>query len=205
MPKQTCTLATAIGLAALGSVLPVPLAAQTPVAHTATPSSNMAAVPADYVIGPDDALSVVFWRDKDMSADVTVRPDGKISLPLLNEVQAAGFTPEQLRTKIVEAASKYIEEPNATVVVKEIRSRKVFITGNVAKPASYLIVGEMNVLQLVAQAGGLLEYADSKNIVVIRNEGGKQHYFKVNYNDVVKQKNVAQNIALKPGDTVVVP
>jgi polysaccharide export outer membrane protein len=140
-----------------------------------------------------------------MSADVTVRPDGKISLPLLNEMQAAGYTPEQLRSRLVEAASKYLEEPNATVVVKEVRSRKVFITGNVAKPASYSLIGEMNVLQLIAQAGGLLEYADSKNIVVMRNEGGKQQYFKMNYNDVVKRKNVAQNISLKTGDTVVVP
>jgi polysaccharide export outer membrane protein len=163
------------------------------------------AVPPDYVIGSDDALSVVFWRDKDMSADVTVRPDGKISLPLLNELQAAGYTPEQLRLKIVEAASKYVEDPNATVVVKEIRSRKVFITGNVAKPASYALAGDMNVLQLIALAGGLLEYADSKNIVVMRNEAGRQRYFKLNYNDVVRQKNVEQNIALKPGDTVVVP
>jgi polysaccharide export outer membrane protein len=175
-------------------------AAHPPVASAAAPS-----VPADYVIGADDALSIVFWRDKDMSADVTVRPDGKISLPLLNEVQASGYTPEQLRAKVVEAASKYVEEPNATVVVREIRSRKVFITGNVAKPAAYPLVGEMNILQLIAQAGGLQEYADSKNIVVIRNEDGEQHYFKVNYNDVVKGKNVAQNIVLKPGDTVVVP
>ncbi|HEY7292590.1 MAG TPA: polysaccharide biosynthesis/export family protein [Vicinamibacterales bacterium] len=205
MRKRTWTLASAIGLASVGLLLPAPLVAQAPAAHAPAASASTAAVPADYVIGPDDALSVVFWRDKDMSAEVTVRPDGKISLPLLNEVQAAGFTPEQLRTKIVEAASKYVEEPNATVVVKEIKSRKVFITGNVAKPASYPLVGEMNVLQLIAQSGGLLEYADSKNIVVMRTEGGKQQYFKVNYNDVIKQKNVAQNITLKPGDTVVVP
>jgi polysaccharide export outer membrane protein len=170
-----------------------------------TAAASGVVVPTDYVIGVDDALSVVFWRDKDMSADVTVRPDGKISLPLLNEVQAAGYTPEQLRAKIVEAASKYVEEPNATVVIKEIKSRKVFITGNVAKPSSYPLAAEMNVLQLIAQAGGLLEYADSKNIVVMRKDGSNQQYFKVNYNDVLKQKNVAQNITLKPGDTVVVP
>jgi polysaccharide export outer membrane protein len=159
----------------------------------------------DYVIGPADVLSIVFWRDKDMSGDVMVRPDGKISLPVLNEVQAAGYTPEQLRAKLMEAAGKFLEEPNATVVVKEIRSRNVFITGNVAKPATYPLNGEMTVLQLIAVAGGLQEYADSKNIVVIRTEGGRQQYHKFNYKDVVTQKRVGQNIVLKPGDTVVVP
>ena len=177
-----------------------PAGAPTPVASGATPT-----VPADYVIGADDSLSIVFWRDKDMSADVTVRPDGKVSLPLLNEVQASGLTPEQLRARVIEAASQFLEDPNATVVVREIRSRKVFITGNVAKPAAYPLVGDLNVLQLIAQAGGLQEYADAKNIVVLRTEGGKQHFFKVNFNDVIKKGNVAQNIALKPGDTVVVP
>ncbi len=196
-------LIASVALAILAFV--VSAAAQTATAHSNSTAAAGTVVPADYVIGADDALSIVFWRDKDMSADVVVRPDGKISLPLVNEVQAAGFTPEQLRAAVVEAASKYIEEPNATVVVKEIRSRKVFITGNVAKPASYPLMGEMNVVQLIALAGGLLEYADSKNIVVMRAESGKQKYFKVNYNEVVKQKNLSQNISLKPGDTVVVP
>jgi polysaccharide biosynthesis/export protein len=164
-----------------------------------------AVLPTGYVIGASDVLSVVFWRDKDMSADVTVRPDGNISLPLLNDVAAAGYTPDQLRTKLVEAASKYIEDPNATVVVKEIHSRNVYVTGNVAKPATYALMGDMTVLQLIALAGGLQEYADAKNIVVIRNENGRPMYHKFNYKDVVKQKHVEQNIVLKPGDTVVVP
>jgi polysaccharide export outer membrane protein len=90
-------------------------------------------------------------------------------------------------------------------VVKEIHSRKVFITGNVAKAGTYPLTGEMNVLQLIALAGGLAEYADAKNIVVMRNEGGQPHAFKFNYKDVIKQKNVQQNILLKPGDTIVVP
>lgn len=169
------------------------------------PTPASVAVPKDYVIGAQDVLSIVFWRDKDMSAEVTVRPDGKISLPLLNEIQAAGDTPEQLRAKILEAASKLIEEPNATVVVKEIHSRNVFITGNVMKPGTFPLTNDMNVLQLIALAGGLQEYADSKKILVIRTENGRQQYHKFNYNDVVKQKHVEQNITLKLGDTVVVP
>ena len=162
-------------------------------------------LPPGYVIGPQDILSIVFWRDKDMSADVTVRPDGKISLPLLNEIQVVGFTPEQLRVKLEEAASRYLEEPNAAVIVKEIKSRNVFITGNVSKPASYPLTGDMTVLQLIAMAGGLLEYADGNGIVVIRNESARPEYYKFHYKDVVKGKNVRQNIMLKPGDTVVVP
>jgi polysaccharide export outer membrane protein len=160
--------------------------------------------PADYVIGAQDILTIVFWRDKDMNAEVTVRPDGKISLPLINEIQAAGLTPEQLRAKIAEAATKYIEDPTASVVVKEIRSRNVFITGAVSKPGTYPLVGDMNVLQLIALAGGLTEWADTKNIVVIQTENGKPKYSKFNYNDVIKQKHLEQNVLLKPNDTVVV-
>jgi polysaccharide export outer membrane protein len=162
-------------------------------------------LPAGYVIGPEDVLSIVFWRDKEMSADVVVRPDGKISLPLLNDVGAAGYTPEELRAQLVKAASKFLEDPNATVVVKEINSRKVFVTGQVGKAGSYPLIGEMNVLQMIAHVGGLLEYADAKNIVVVRTENGQERRFKFNYKDVVKGKNVAQNIVLKPGDTIIVP
>jgi polysaccharide biosynthesis/export protein len=210
---------SSIYLCAMCSVLLLPAGAaaqQRPAPSQPPPSSAAmaareegtaatAALPTGYVIGASDVLSVVFWRDKDMSADVTVRPDGNISLPLLNDVAAAGYTPDQLRTKLVEAASKYIEDPNATVVVKEIHSRNVYVTGNVAKPATYALMGDMTVLQLIALAGGLQEYADAKNIVVIRNENGRPMYHKFNYKDVVKQKHVEQNIVLKPGDTVVVP
>jgi polysaccharide biosynthesis/export protein len=192
------------------------VAAQTPgvskpqAAESRTSASDPAAsagatLPAGYVIGPDDVLSIVFWRDKDMSAEVVVRPDGKISVPLLNEVQAAGLTPEQLRTTLTQAASKFVTDPTASVVVKEIHSRKVFITGSVGKSGTYPLIGDMNVLQLIALAGGLAEYADSKNITIMRDEAGHKQAFKFNYKDVIKQKHVEQNIALKPGDTVIVP
>ena len=168
-------------------------------------STAATAIRPDYIIGPDDVLTIVFWRDKDMSGDVVVRPDGKISVPLLREIEAAGSTPEQLRARLVEAATKYLEEPDATVVVKEIHSRNVFITGNVAKPGTYPLTTGMKVLQCIALAGGVLEYADTKNIVVIRNEIGRQQYHKFNYNDVIRQKRTEQNLELKPGDTIVVP
>jgi len=167
--------------------------------------ATAASIPAGYVIGSDDILSIVFWRDKDMSGDVVVRPDGKISVPVLNDVQAAGYTPEQLRVRLTEQAGQFFEDPNVTVVVRAIKSRNVYVTGNVAKPASYPIPDNMNVLQLIALAGGVLEYADSKHIVIIRNEGGRPQYHRFNYNEVVRQKKPQQNILLKPGDTVVVP
>jgi polysaccharide export outer membrane protein len=179
--------------------------AGTPSSATGTEAAGTPALPPGYVIGPEDVLSIVFWKDADMSAVVVVRPDGKISLPLLNDVQVAGSTPEQLRAQLIHAASKYVEDPNATVVVKEVHSRKVFITGNVLKPGTFPLAGDMNVVQLIALAGGLQEYADQKNIVVMRTDGGRVQYLKFNYKDVVKQKNVQQNVSLKPGDTVVVP
>jgi len=179
--------------------------ARAPQASPTTASGAATPLPAGYVIGAGDLLSIVFWRDKDMSADVAVRPDGKISLPLINEVGAAGSTPEELRTRLVEAAGKFVEDPDVTVVVKEIRSRNVYINGNVARPNMYPLVGDMTVLQLIAVAGGLQEYADSKNIKVIRTENGRQQYYKFNYKDVVNQKRTTDNIVLKPGDTVVVP
>ncbi len=162
--------------------------------------------PADYLIGTDDLLAIVFWREKDMSTDVSVRPDGKISLPLLNDVQASGLTPEQLRVQLTEAAARFFEEPTVTVVVKAINSRKVFITGQVGKPGPYPIAGPITVLQLIAMAGGVLEYADSKNITILRTmESGRTVSYRFNYKDVSRRKNLGQNIELRPGDTVIVP
>ena len=157
-----------------------------------------------YVIGTDDVLNIVFWRDEMMSGDVVVRPDGKISVPLLNDVEAAGRTPEELRADLVAAASRIMAEPNATVVVKQINSRKVFITGNVRQPGSHPLIGQMTVLQLIALAGGLDEYADSDNILIVRAHDNGE-YLKFNYGDVLDEKHVEQNVALRPGDTVVVP
>jgi polysaccharide biosynthesis/export protein len=160
--------------------------------------------PPEYVIAIDDVLTVAFWQEQIGATDVIVRPDGKISLPLLNDVQAAGYTPQQLAAALEQAASKYITEPDATVIVKEIRSRKVFVVGEVGTPGMVPLSGEMTVLQLIAMSGGLLEYADKKNIVIIRTENGHEQRLKFNYSDVVGGKNVQQNVFLQPGDTVVV-
>ena len=172
----------------------------TPIAATAVPN----AIPG-YVIGPEDVLHVMFWRDADMSGEVIVRPDGKISLPLLNDVQAAGLTPDQLRARITELARNYVDTPNATVVVKAINSRKVFVMGAIEKPGIYPLAGGMTVLQLVAAAGGLKEYAKSDEIRIIRNVNGQDVRFEFNYRHVVAGKGLKQNIELRPSDTVVVP
>lgn len=161
--------------------------------------------PADYVIGPDDVLGIVFWREKDLSGDVTVRPDGKITLPLLNDVQAAGLTPEQLREVLNKAAEAHIKVPEVTVVVKAINSRKVYIMGQVAKPGPYPLLGPTTVMQMIATAGGLHEFADADNITILRTENGKEVAFRFNYKDVQKRRNLKQNILLKPGDTIIVP
>jgi polysaccharide export outer membrane protein len=162
-------------------------------------------LPADYVIGPDDVLAIVFWRDEDMTADVIVRPDGKITLPLLNDVQAAGLTPEELRVRVTEEASRLVESPTVMVRVREIKSRKVFITGMVASPGSYPLLGPTFAVQLIAMAGGLLDYANKKNIQIVRTEGSRQVARRFNYNDFQKGENLEQNILLKPGDMVIVP
>ena len=174
----------------------------TPPAVAAAPGITL---PPEYTIGADDVLSIVFWRDKELSADVTVRPDGKISLPLLNDVQASGFTPSQLKDRIVEESKKYVEDPNVTVVVKQIHSRKVFITGEVRKPGPYPLTAPTTVLQMLSIAGGLADFAKSEKIMVVRTENGKPVSYKFNYKEVIEGKKLAQNIELKPGDTIIIP
>lgn len=162
-------------------------------------------LPPDYRIGAEDVLDIVFWREKDLSAEVVVRPDGKIALPLLNDLQAAGLTPVELRATLLEAARKYVADPNVTVVVKQINSRKVFITGEVEKPGTYPLGGPTTVMQLIAMAGGLKEYAKGGRILVMRVEAGRQVAYRFSYSDILKRVRLSQNIQLKPGDTVVVP
>lgn len=161
--------------------------------------------PPDYVIGPSDVLSIVFWRDESMTTEVVVRPDGKISLPLINDVHAAGLTPEKLREQVTELSSKFLQDPAVSVVVKIINSRVVFITGNVGKGGTYPLMAPTTVLQLIAMAGGLTEWARQDGIVILRNDNGKHLRFPFNYRWVLEGKNPRQNIELKPGDTILVP
>lgn len=174
-------------------------------AEAAAPRPTDPVIPPGYVIGTDDVLSIVYWKDKDMSADAQVRPDGRIALPLINEVVAAGLTPEQLREKLTEESRKYMEDANITVVVRQINSRKAFITGEINKPGPYPLTAPTTVMQLIAMAGGLREYANSKKIIIMRTENGRPISLPFNYKDVTSGKKLEQNVELKPGDTVVVP
>jgi polysaccharide export outer membrane protein len=172
------------------------------------PADVIAAVPPGYVIGADDVLTIFFWREKDLSGDVVVRPDGRISIPLLNEVVAAGLTPEQLRVKVSTEAERYVQDPTVSVVVKQINSRKVFITGEIGRPGAYPLSEHMTVVQLIALAGGLHDFADKSNIIVMRAEkapNGTQLSYKINYSELIKRQKLQQNIELKPGDTIIVP
>jgi polysaccharide export outer membrane protein len=173
-------------------------------ANTSVSTPTSVRLPADYVIGVEDVLNIVFWREKDLSAEVVVRPDGKISLPMLNDVPAVGLTPEQLAANVAKAATKYVRDPGATVMVKEVRSRKVYVIGQVTKPGAFVLGNEMNVLQAIAQAGGFLEDAKKGDIVIVRMESSGEQRLKFNYNEVVRGKNTEQNIKLHPGDTILV-
>lgn len=206
--KDLLIRASCIAVAAqllMGSVGASAQQVQPGLANRAAATTVGTPLPPKYVIGVGDVLAITFWREQALSGDVVVRPDGNISLPLLNDIQAAGSTPEELVKALAAAAVKYVDEPDVAVIVKEIHSRRVFLVGQVTTPGMVPLTGEMNVLQLIAVGGGLLEYADRKNIVVTRVENRQERRFKFNYDDVMKGKNLRQNIVLQPGDTVMVP
>ena len=158
-----------------------------------------------FTIGPEDVLGILVWRDQEMSGDVTVRSDGMISLPLIRDVKAAGLTPGDLADSIQKAVREFVTDASVTVVVRQMNSRKVFITGEVARPGAYPLVSSMTVMQLIAVAGGLNEFAEAKSISVMRVEAGKTRTFPFDYKNVASGRKPEQNIVLKPGDTVVVP
>jgi polysaccharide biosynthesis/export protein len=160
---------------------------------------------ADYRIGPQDVVRIDVWKEPDISRIIPVRPDGKISLPLLNDIQASGLTALQLGNAIREGLTKYLNSPQVTVTVTEINSRRVYITGEVTRSGALPLLPNMTVLQALSSAGGFTQFAKRKNIYVLRNEGGRQVKYPFNYVEVVKGKNDDQNILLLPGDVIVVP
>lgn len=174
-------------------------------AQTQSQPPSATELPADYVIGPEDVLGVVFWRETELSGDVTVRPDGRITLPVIGEMAATGLTPEALQKQIVGLAAKYINDPNVAVVVRTIHSRKFFVTGRVANPGTFDLRGPITAVQAIAVAGGLTEYADAKNITILRKTGTSVQVLRFNYRDVSRGKKLEQNVTLLPGDTVLVP
>ena len=167
----------------------------------ATPPATLG---PDYMIGPDDMLHISVWKEPDLTSTLPVRPDGKISMPLLNDLQAAGMTPMELADSITTGLKKYIADPRVTVVVTQMNSRRVFVTGEVTHAGAMPLLPNMTVLQALANAG-FTAFANLKAIYILRTSGGKQVTIPVNWKSVIKGNNPEQNVFLQPGDTVVVP
>jgi polysaccharide export outer membrane protein len=160
---------------------------------------------AEYKIGPQDVLRIDVWKEAEVSRVVPVRPDGKVSLPLLNDVQAAGLTPMQLSGLIADGLKKYMNDPQVTVSVSEINSRRIYVTGEVARAGAFPLLPNMTVLQALSSSGGFTQFAKLKNIYVLRTEDGKQVKLPFNYKDAVNGKKPEQNVLLQSGDVIVVP
>jgi polysaccharide biosynthesis/export protein len=169
------------------------------------PAPTAATTDPSYVIGPEDMLDINVWKEPDMTRLVPVRPDGKISLPLINDVQAAGLTPQQLATAVTEKLRKFLTGPQVTVIVTAINSQRVFVVGEVLRAGAFPLIPGMTVLQALANAGGFTTFANEKKIHVMRLVNGKHTEIPFNYREVLKGDNPDQNIKLEPGDTVVVP
>lgn len=157
----------------------------------------------EFVLGPQDVITVSVWHETELSApQVQVRPDGMISLPLLHDVKAAGFTPTELESHITELLKKYVENPVVTVVVAQINSRRYFIVGEVGRQGAYPLLTQTTVLQALSEAGGFSQFANVKGVYVMRSASGKQMKMPFNYKEAVKG---GSDIELQPGDTIVVP
>lgn len=168
---------------------------------------NLPSNPSDprYLIGPNDYLNIFVWKEEELTQDVTVMPDGRISFPLIGEIVAQGKTVTDLKEAITTKLKDFITAPEVTVIVKESRSRVIYTLGKLARPGPYPLVPSMTVLQALSTAGGFAEWADEKNILIIRREKEKEVQLPFNYKDFIAGKNADQNILLRPGDTIVVP
>jgi polysaccharide export outer membrane protein len=169
------------------------------------PSAPTNPTDREYRIGPQDVLRIDVWKEPEISRTTPVRPDGRISLPLLNDVQAAGLTPTQLANLITDGLKKYVTNPQVTVGVTEINSRRVYVTGEVLKPGAFPLQAGMTVLQALTVSGGFTQFARIKGIYVLRTEDGKQVKHPFNYKDVVSGKHPEFNIVIQSGDVIVVP
>ena len=175
-----------------------------PKAKTSNPATP-ATTDMAYRIGPQDVVQIDVWKEPEITRTIPVRPDGKISLPLLNDVQASGLTAMQLAGVIRDGLTKYLTNPQVTVTVTQINSRRVFITGEVSRAGAIPLLPNMTALQALSSAGGFTQFARPKNIYILRVVEGKQVKYPFNYKEVVKGKYEEQNILLQPGDVIVVP
>jgi polysaccharide export outer membrane protein len=207
--KLRCTGAIAAVLLVSGLALAQDAPAQPVASPAANSTSDKGAMVSssqagsEYVIGPEDVLHVAVWKEADLTATLPVRPDGKISLPLLNDVQAAGMTPQELGEMLTVKLKKYIADPRVTVVVTTINSKRIYVNGEVLHSGPMPMLPNMTVLQALSTAG-LNQFAKTKGIYVLRTENGKQQKLPVNYRKLLKGE-IGQNYPLQTGDTIVVP
>jgi len=209
--KWTLLLAILTSLAAAQDAPSSSPASSSKPATTASPSPDLpksapGVRPESYVIGAEDVIDVFVWKEPDMSKTVPVRPDGMISLPLVGEVKAAGYTPVQLQDVLADSMKKYVSEPQVTVVVEKVASLNFNIVGEVNHPGYFPLTRRMTVLDAIALAGGFRDFAKTKKIYVLRTAAnGSQERLPFNYRQVIKGENPQQNIELQPKDTIVVP
>jgi polysaccharide biosynthesis/export protein len=168
-------------------------------------SETKAAAGEEYRIGPQDLVRIDVWKEPDISRTIPVRPDGKISLPLMNDVQASGLTAMELAASVREGLTKYINNPQVTVTVTEINSKRIYVTGEVARPGAQTLLPNMTALQALTSSGGFTQFARTKNVYILRTEDGKQVKHPFNYKAVLDGKHPEDNIQLLPGDVIVVP
>jgi polysaccharide biosynthesis/export protein len=173
--------------------------------QVADQSQKPVAQDPNYIIGPQDVLDISVWKENELTRTVPVRPDGKISMPLLNDVRAAGLTPNQLAAQITTSLKKFVTDPQVTVIVTQINSQRVYILGEVLRTGAYPLLPDMTILQALSSAGGFTQFANRKKIYMFRIESGKQVRFPFDYKAVIDGKQTNENVALRAGDTIVVP
>ena len=176
-----------------------------PVTERPEPVSVPVKAGKDYVIGADDVLDVSVWKEQELTRTLQVRPDGKISMPLVGDVQAAGLTPGQLSQSIGEKLKKYLTAPQVTVILTQINSQRVYVIGEVTRPGAYPVLPGMTILQAISSAGGLTQFANSKRIFLMRNEDRMQAKYPFSYKEVLDGRKAEENLMVKAGDTIVVP
>jgi polysaccharide export outer membrane protein len=169
------------------------------------PTAKSATEDPNYIIGPEDELIVNVWKESDLSRSVPVRPDGKISLPLLNDVQASGLTPMQLGSEITTRLKKFIAEPQVTIIVSRVNSQRIYIVGEVNHAGAFPLVPNMTVLEALSSAGGCSPFAKQTKIYILRLENGQEVRRPFNFKEVLSGQRMEQNVLLKAGDTIVVP
>ena len=199
------TIAFALSIIGLVLVLSGPAIGSAETPANQPDSKKAAAGDPSYIIGPTDILEIQVWKEPDFSRQVLVRPDGKLTLPLVGDIHVSGMTTMALKELLTEKLKDYIDSPEVTVILVESHSKNFYIIGKISRPGTYPLMKDMTVLQAISVAGGLGEWADADSIRIIRKSGAQEKILHFDYKEVISGKNLKQNILLQPNDTIVVP